>query len=319
LADFDKIDDISLWRYADIHPPVGLAIAQVAHCPNGVIFDPSKIAFTNTASILFPRNDLAAVPFDLLLMSNVYVWFYAIGARMGILRTLRSHIYPANLAFLPWSDALADRAPEIKAMHASLVDACTRRLLAAEAVKQALADLGFRTVKDRIRADENARISFGENFSEAKYEMNVAVSTVTAVDEGWRVTLSADMFDWVECNRQDIAEGLALAASQKEGEAVGKSVILNMPIPGTEAERSKWNQVVAEHGEEPLKQAMTDVLARLDGVVGACLGLSPDDIKEIQRDLREDPFLRGIRPRYPGTVTRKQGFRSGLDASDRYQ
>ncbi|GHU45648.1 hypothetical protein AGMMS50289_17280 [Betaproteobacteria bacterium] len=318
-ADLDNIDDASLWRYDSILPPRGLAIAGVAHCPNGVVFDPGKAAFTNTASLFFPKNTLSDVPFDLLLMSNVYVWFYAIAARMGVLDTLRSHIYPTNLAFLPWNDTLAAKAPEIEAMRTSLISACTNRLRAAEATKQALSDLGFQTVKHRIRADKDARISFGEHFSESKYEAVLTISSLQPFDDDWRVRLSADMFDWVECNRLDIAEGLKLALAQKEGEAVGKSAILNMPIPGNDVERSKWKEVVAKHGEEALKQAMTDALTRLDALVGVCLGLAPDDIRKIQQDLAEDPFLRGIRPRYPGTVTRKQGFRTGLDDSDRYQ
>jgi hypothetical protein len=58
---------------------------------------------------------------------------------------------------------------------------------------------------------------------------------------------------------------------------------------------------------------------RDDRVVGRCLGLADDDLREIRNDLREDAFLRGIRPRYPGTVTRKQGFQTGLDSGERYE
>ncbi len=63
---------------------------------------------------------------------------------------------------------------------------------------------------------------------------------------------------------------------------------------------------------------MQKVLSELDQVVGSALGLDADDISEIQRDMTEDPFLAGVRPRYPGTVTRKQGFRKGLDSDERY-
>lgn len=318
-ADFSQIDDIGLWRYANIHPPVGLAIAQVAHCPNGVGFHPDKVAFTDTVTLLFPKNALANFPFDLALLSNVYVWFYAIAARMGILDTQRSHIYPTNLSFLPWNDDLVNRSADIESMRNGLIAACENRLRAADAVKQALADLSFQTVKERIRVDKEARITFGENFSMSDYETNVATPAVVAGEEGWRVVLSADLFDWVECNRQDIAQGLALALAQRVGESSSKSAILNMPIPGTDAEREQWSAVVTAHSEDALKQAMVEALAGLDAIVGGALGLTPDDIEEIRRDLEADPFLRGIRPRYPGTVTRKQGFRSGLDATNRYQ
>ena len=63
---------------------------------------------------------------------------------------------------------------------------------------------------------------------------------------------------------------------------------------------------------------MQQALSELDMIIGSALGLDADDVNEIQNDLRTDPFLMGIRPRYPGTVTRKQGFRSGLDSDSRY-
>ena len=318
-ADFDKIDDIGLWRYADIHPPVGLAVAQMAHCPNGTRFDPAHIAFTDTATVLFPRNQLSAVPFDLLLMSNIYVWFYALAARMGVLDTARSHVYPTNLAFLPWRDELANRAAEIEAMRDDLIAACKRRLLATESIRESLESLGLSTLKQHIRNDEDARIIFGENFDDPNYETGVSSPSIAPTEHGWRVTLSADLFDWVECNRQGIAEGVALALFQKRGEAVGKSSILNTPIPVTDGERAKWAAVVAQYDEDALQRGMTATLTALDAIVGECLGLTPEDIDFIRQDLDTDPFLRGIRPRYPGTITRKQGFRTGLDATDRYQ
>lgn len=318
-ADLDKVDDVSLWRFQSIHPARGLAVAQVAHCPNGVVFDPAKQAFTNTATILLPRNELAHVPFDLLLLSNVYVWFYAIGARMGVLRTQRSHIYPTNLAFLPWNDALATRSTEIEAMRASVVDACTHRLAAAESLRAALTALGFATVKSRLQADADARVVFGDNFLDGGYESVVGAVTVFKADDSTRVTVSDDAFDWVDTNRPDIAQGIALALAQRAGETVTKSVLLNLPIPGAASERQQWEAVVAAHGEQALIDAMDVAIGALDVVVGDSLGLDPADIAALQQDLVSDPFLRGIRPRYPGTVTRKMGFRKGLDSASRYE
>ena len=318
-ADFDQIDDVSLWRYRNIHPTIALAVARVAHCPNGVMFDPAANAFTNTATILMPRDDLTTVPFDLLLLSNVYVWFYAIGARMGILRTLRSDVYPTNLAFLPWSAALAARSTEIEAMRASVVAACANRLAAAESLRSALTAHGFPTVKARLQADPDARVTFGDNFADSKYEAVVGEISVSTTDDMTRVALSSDLSEWVDCNRPDIAEGLALALEQVVGESLTKSAILNLPIPGSQSERDTWRHVVADHGEAALAKAMEDAIGALDAVVGDCLGLNASDIASLQQDLVQDPFLRGIRPRYPGTVTRKVGFRKGLDSASRYE
>jgi hypothetical protein len=39
----------------------------------------------------------------------------------------------------------------------------------------------------------------------------------------------------------------------------------------------------------------------------------------VERECRDDPFLARIRPRFPGTDTRRQGFRTGLDSAARYE
>lgn len=36
---------------------------------------------------------------------------------MGVLRTLRSPIYPTNLKFLPWSEALDEQAERLEALR----------------------------------------------------------------------------------------------------------------------------------------------------------------------------------------------------------
>ena len=58
--------------------------------------------------------------------------------------------------------------------------------------------------------------------------------------------------------------------------------------------------------------------AELNILIATALDLSAQDLQSIESDCHEDAFLRRIRPRYPGSVTRKQGFRTGLDASSRY-
>jgi hypothetical protein len=60
-------------------------------------------------------------------------------------------------------------------------------------------------------------------------------------------------------------------------------------------------------------------LAKLDELVGGAFGLTREEIEFVRIECRNDPFLRQIRPRYPGVVTRKHGFRTGLESSDRYR
>jgi len=283
------------------------------------MFDPRKMAFTNTATILLPRNELSCVPFDIILMSNVYVWFYALAARMGILRTLRSDVYPTNLAFLPWHENLASHAIDIEAMRKTLVAACSSRLAAKESLIESLDSLRFGSFKQRLRDDQDSRINWGENFTDPKYEVSLGDIAVSHSDDGWRVKLSNDLFDYVKCNHEALARGLKVAIEQSGKSHLNRSSILNLSIPVGDGELDAWKKVVDDHKEQALEDSVTEALHELDRVVGDCLGLDSSDIEEIQRDLYTDPFLKGIRPRYPGTVTRKQGFRTGLDSEERYE
>lgn len=317
-ADIALADDQSLWRYADILPDQGLAVAGVAHCPNCVLFDPKQTAFTNTATILFPTDACAGVPFDLLLLSSVYVWFYALSARMGVLRTLRSHMYPTNVAFLPWTDVVVNRAADIEALRDEVVAACTNRIASTDARAAALADLRLPSLKQHVTNDPDARLEFGDGFRDTKHDVVVESVSIAFVDDTWRVSLSDDLFDWVGCNMEPIARGLVLALEQMVGNTVDADTIRRLSTPESPDEQQAWANVLHDHSDAVVAAAMDNAISHLDSIVGTCLGLSAADVAFIRDDLQKDPFLRGIRPRYPGTVTRKQGFRTGLDAADRY-
>ena len=317
-VDITAVSDKSLWAYSSLLPKKGYAFASVAHVPNAVAFDPHTIAFTNTAVVFMPKDSVAAVPFDLLLLSNVYVWFSALASRMGVLRQLRSHMYPTNLAMLPWSYALVDHASTLEEMRGPLISACRARIAAAESLESALTDLNLPSFKKHLQVDEEARVTWGDNFDDSVYEAQVTDPYVTDTDDGWKVQLSGDMYDFVECSKKELADGLVLALQRRQGDYLTRGQILNMSMPLTDDQVKGWCDIVLAHEQDAVIAVMKQRIGALDAVVGAALGLDEDDIAEIQRDLEADPFLKGVRPRYPGTVTRKQGFRTGLDSGERY-
>lgn len=119
--------------------------------------------------------------------------------------------------------------------------------------------------------------------------------------------LSDNLFNWVTCSSPQIISGLAVALRQYHGHSFTKSDLLNLPIPVEADEHDRWNGIVAQHRRDVLAKEMQQALDRSDRMVGRTLGLTDDDITEIQCDLQDDAFLQRIRPRYPGSVTRKQG------------
>lgn len=311
--------DPSLWRYSDILPNYAFAIAQVAHAPNAVRFNPSKIAFTDTATIFIPAERARHVPFDLLFLSNVYVFFAALAARMGVLRQCRSHMYPTNMALLPWNDALIEQASALEAMRSRIVDACTNAERANLALLKALGGLQMRSLKELLKIDRASTIVWGPSFQQKDYSVNVLSPRVEDIETWHRVYISDGLFDWVELSDTASANGLFQALKVSLGEEISKSDILNLKVPHANSEIRIWNETLSKFQPESLDAEKKDAIRALDTLVGAALGLTMEDLELIWNECSSDPFLKRIVPRYPGTTTRKQGFRTGLGASERYQ
>ncbi|QOX81068.1 N-6 DNA methylase (plasmid) [Trichlorobacter lovleyi] len=317
-VDLMLISDNSLWSASPILPAKGYAIAQVAHCVNAVSFDPANTAFTNTASLFFPREDLLKFPFDLLFLSNIYVFFYGIAARMGTLDTLRSHIYPTNLALMPWHENLSSFAFEIEELREPITTACRNRFKAKEALEKDLKLLGLQSLKKHLQADKLTHITYAECFDNSTHKVTISSPTIEKTEDGYQIRLSEDMFEWIVVSSEDIATGVLMALQQTSGEEMDRSALLNLPIPVGGLEIFGWDEIIKKYAEGQLEVEMNKQIAALDVLVGYGLGLDDADIQFIQSELKTDSFLQGIRPRYPGTSTRKQGFRTGLNSSDRY-
>jgi hypothetical protein len=89
------------------------AIPIIEQVPVAAEFDPHKVAVVNSVAVFGPRPDLEAVPFDMVLLSRIYSWAYAMAGRRSFMNKLRSHMYPPVIADFPWNEAIADRARRV--------------------------------------------------------------------------------------------------------------------------------------------------------------------------------------------------------------
>ena len=149
--DISEASDMGIFRLGKILPTRCYAVAQITTCPNAAPFDPTKLVFTNTATIFGPRYDLSKVPFDLLLVSRIYRYFYALTCRMSYLNMNRSHVYPTNLRQLPWNDAISAVASKVEALRGDLVNACENHFRTEAAMFSALAAVPLRPFRDVVK------------------------------------------------------------------------------------------------------------------------------------------------------------------------
>ncbi len=314
-----------LFEFMDILPSRLWAVSMIATRPNAVSFDPRTIAFTDTATIFGPRSDLTNVPFDLLFVSRIYRYFYALTCRMSYLNMNRSHVYPTNLRQLPWNDAISAVAAKVETLRGDLVSACENHFRTEAAMFTALSALplcAFRdVVKDGVKGT-GGKVEWSESLNKGneKIELSPACKA-TAEDDCWHIVISDYLLDWVKVPNEAAAFGLATALAARAGterKLVERSVLLDMPIPADAATRAKFEAIVKEYRESDYAKAIDAVVDEIDALIGPALGLDTGDIASIRSDMADDPFLKNITPRWPATETRIHGYRTGLDSSDRY-
>lgn len=317
-ANIAAADDLGLFRLGSILPSRIYAVAQIERCPNAAPFDPAAMAFTNTATLFGPRSDLANVPFDLIFASRVYRYFYALAGRMSYLNLMRSHIYPRNLRLLPWNEALALTAQPLEGLRPGFVEACANAFRTEERMFAALADLPLKPFRDAVR-DGGGKIEWSESFLRAAEKVEVSQKPYLAQgDEGWRLTVSNQFYDWIIVSEEEIARGLQAALTARPGEAVDRETLLALPIPSDAVTRADYEATIALYGGTDHQAAIEAEVDRIDALVGPALGLDAVDLAAIRQDMLTDPFLKNIVPRWPGTSTRLHGYRTGLDSSERY-
>lgn len=323
--DIAKASDMGIFRLGKILPSRCYAVAQITTCPNAVPFDPKELVFTNTATIFGVRDDLSKVPFDLLLVSRIYRYFYALTCRMSYLNMNRSHVYPTNLRQLPWNEAISTVASKIEALRDDLVSACENHFRTEAAMFAALDALPLRPFRDVVKdgvKGTGGKVEWSESLNKGtdKIELSPACKA-TVEDDCWHIGISDYLLDWVKVPDEAAAFGLGTALAARAGteqKMVDRTILLDMPIPPDAATRAKFDAIVKEYREADHGKAIETVVDKIDSLIGPALGLDTADIASIRSDMIDDPFLKNITPRWPATETRIHGYRTGLDSSERY-
>lgn len=317
-ADLSRASDLGLFRLRSILPQRAFAVAMIATCPNALAFDPHELAFTDTATLFVPRDDLNALPFDLLLVSRPYRYFYALAGRMSFLNLMRSHVYPANFRLLPWNEALALVAQPLEVLRAPFTEACANAFRTEERMFAELATLPLRPFRDVVR-DGGGKVEWSESFQRASEKIAVGKPPrLGRGDEGWRLQVSDYLYDWLAITDEAAAKGLEAALTAQPGVGVDRETLLGLPIPPDESTRADYLAIIEMYGGTDHQAAIEAEVDRIDALVGPALGLDADDLAAIRADMLTDPFLKNIVPRWPGSSTRLHGYRTGLDSSERY-
>jgi hypothetical protein len=319
--DIDGISDNALWRFRDVLPTKGYAFLQIALGVTCAPFDPRKLAFLDTASLFFPDDRHVDFPFDIATLSRVYQFYYALQLRLGAMsHSFRSHLYPTNLRMLPWSENLKEHTEFLEAKRPEFLRLCVAIYSRPLALQTILTDGNAVSLKQACKA-ANAKIIWPEHMLDGD-PVDVVANTPTSVsaalhDDVWRIQLNSTLLDFVDLSDHVVAQSLCAALTALDGQSVKFTDLLKQEIPTAESMQDFVAQVnVYDAGGS--RAALDALLDEIDSKVGQALGLNLEDVVFIQQEMRDDDFLRKIRPNLPHSGKRHRGLSQTLASPQRY-
>lgn len=311
-----RMDDASVWRFADILPQRGFAFHQIAPALYAAPFDPREVVLLNTTSLFFPEDRLADFPFDLLVLSRIYQYVWALGHREGVLFRARAHIYPSTVRRLPWTDRLLEFAEPLRDLRARFLAACQQLHQTEQVLRDRLVTFGATTVREHLRADANLRVDWCAALQGSE-ACEIGAPVITESAGQWIVQPGDDVDKWAAFNDRELAAAFVEGLRLHPGESLRLAAMLDLPIPPPEA-LARWREVTAQLTGESGASALETVLDAVDGCVAEAYCLPQSDLETIWREFENDPMLRRVQPNLPFAQRRRLGLRTGLTESDRF-
>ncbi len=314
--DVSRMDDSSVWRYADILPKKGYAFHRIAPALYCAPFDPAKVVFLNTASLFFPGKESAGFPFDLLMLSRVYQFVWAIAHREAVLFRARANVYVSTVNRLPWTDKLLDFAEHFGLLRERFLEACRQLHQAEQVLRDRLVAFGSTTLRSSIKRDMDLRVEWSSAIQGGETCV-VGDPTVQESDGRWIVQPGDSVEKWAAFNVRELAVSFVEGLRLHPGESLRHGQLLDLPVPAPER-LEDWITITAEVTAETGASAVEEILDAVDACVAEAYSLPKEELEVIWREFETDPMLRRVQPNLPYAKRRRLGLRAGLTLSDRF-
>ena len=315
--DVNRMDDASLWRFADILPKKGFAFHRISTALTCAPFNPDKCIILNTASLFFPKKQLAEFPFDFLVLSRLYQYFFGLSQREAILFRARCNVYPSTVRRLPWTQKLVEHQDKLLKLREEFLVACENLHQREDVLIEQLEAASHTTLKEIVTDSAKAKVEWSEEI-EAGKSVKIGIPIVYERDGLFVIQPGDDLLHWIAINDESIARCFAEGLKLHTGESLSRNVMTRIPIP-TPATLRQWQKIVADFDAKNYEQSLDGILDKLDKLVAKAFKIPADEVEFIKSEFQTDPMLRRVRPNLPFTDRRLVGLRKNLAASDRYQ
>jgi len=315
--DVNKMDDASLWRFADILPKKGFAFHRISTALTVAPFAPVDCIILNTATLFFPKSELRDFPFDFLVLSRLYQYFFALSQREAILFRARCNVYPTTVRRLPWSDKLAEQQDRLVKLREEFLAACENLHQREDVLREQLAGTAHTTLKEIVTEAVQAKVDWSEDL-EAGKSVKIDDPVVCERDGLFVIQPGDDLLHWIALNDETIARCFAEGLKLQTEESLSRNAMVDIPIP-TPATLKQWQKTVANFDAKNYEQSLDGILDKLDKIVAKAFKVPANEVEFIKSEFQTDPMLRRVRPNLPFTDRRLVGLRKNLASSDRYK
>jgi hypothetical protein len=315
--DVNKMDDASLWRFADILPKRGFAFHRISTALTAAPFAPKSCIVLNTATLFFPRSELKDYPFDFLVLSRLYQYFFGLSQREAILFRARCNVYTSTVRRLPWTDKLAEQQDNLVKLREEFLAVCENMHQRESVLIEQLEAAAHTTLKEVVTDAVQARVDWSEELKAGK-PVKIGRPVIYERDGLFVIQPGDDLLHWIAINDGTIARCFAEGLSLRTGESLARNLMAGLSMP-TPAGLKPWQKTVAEFDAKNYEQSLEGILDKLDKIVAKAFKVPASEVAFIKTEFQTDPMLRRVRPNLPFTDRRLVGLRKNLSASDRYQ
>jgi hypothetical protein len=259
---------------------------------------------------------LKGFPFDFLVLSRLYQYFFGFSQREAVLFRARCNVYPTTVRRLPWSDKLAEHEDKLLRLREEFLAACENLHQREDVLVEQLEAAAHTTLKEIVTDAAKAKVDWSEELQAGK-SVKIGSPVIYERDGLFVIQPGDDLLHWIAVNDEKIARCFAEGLQLRTEESLSLKVMVDIPIP-TPPSLKQWQKTVADFDAKNYEKSLGGILDKLDKFVAKAFKITAAEVEFIKSEFQNDPMLRRIRPNLPFTNRRLVGLRKNLAASDRY-
>jgi type I restriction-modification system DNA methylase subunit len=308
-VDVASVADKSIWRREDLTKQNAYAISNLALCAHCSIFEPSSLAFNNSAIVFVPKSEYSRFPWDLLMNSSLVRFAHLLCLRAGLVgvgtsigngrRASWCHVNPRTVAAFPVPTKLVENPGELiniadkLRVLASLIANRWQNVdkLIEQSAKKSLALFNLDFTYWQGETPENALLRIVQRNGSWILEPYIE---------------SQQTFQHIEGPMELL--NVAKYLLEKKGGIIAARDLQELQIPEDHCQIS----VTIDNARNPASPEITQFVQlqeKADRIIAQAFELSEEEFNYIQRRLSTPP-LDVLRPRFPWVVAEKRGIKA---------